>query len=86
MSSAASLPKIPIGQQLAALQRLQRLLEVNPKLLASLATKADRDYLMDGLRGGIATVTFSRDNAALITAAYKAAHEQPTKSAAEVAS
>jgi len=81
----SSPPKIPIGQQLAALTRLQRLLEVNPKLLSSLATKADRDYLMDGLRGSIQTVTFCRDNAALITAAHKSAHSQPSKSVAGAA-
>jgi len=73
-------PKIPIGQQLAALTRLQRLLEVNPKLLSSLATKADRDYLMDGLRGSIQTVTFCRDNAA-----HKSAHGQPSTSVAGAA-
>lgn len=72
-----SRPKVPLGQQHAALTRLARVLDVNGgKLLGSVASAADRGYVRDGLAGAIATLEFVRDNREVILAAVAAAKSQ----------
>jgi hypothetical protein len=58
--------KTPIGQQIAALKRLHRLHEVNPKMLAKFATQADRDYVMHGIAAAISTLEFVHANTAAL--------------------
>jgi hypothetical protein len=72
MSSSSIPSKTPIGQQIAALKRLHRLHEVNPKLM-KFATQGDRDYVLHGVAAAIATLEFVQANTTALRAGLEAA-------------